>query len=207
MSNEFSSNTEPENWVDIPGYEGIYQVSPNGSIRSVSRIDALGRKWKSQIKKHHNHNGGYLSASLCKDGVKKHHLVHRLIASSFIENPESLPVVNHIDGNKHNNSLSNLEWCSYADNNKHAHKVGMNFISEKNRVVNSIRMKKQKPWLKRESVSNNPSGMPGIVREKTTGHWRVCIKRDGTAHYLGTYHALDDAIKSLQEFKQLNGFD
>lgn len=118
-------------WRDIVGYEGLYQVSDKGVVRSVDRKTTgarnrmlKGRELK-QISEQFN-NGKYirLVVDLCKNGRKKRHKVHRLVAEAFIPNPDGLPVINHIDLNPQNNSVDNLEWCDQSDNIKHANKSG-----------------------------------------------------------------------------------
>ncbi len=103
---------------DIEGYEGLYQISNLGNVRSFKAV-SKGGNLKPVYRK------GYLTVTLRKNGVSKIHSIHRLIATAFIPNPDNLPCVNHKDGNKLNNDLSNLEWCTYSHNNKHAYKTGL----------------------------------------------------------------------------------
>lgn len=103
-------------WKDIEGYEGLYQVSNVGSIYSVR----YKRFRKSKTDKY-----GYSVVGLNKDGNIRWFFVHRLVASAFIQNPRNLPVVNHLDGNKQNNCMDNLEWCDHSANVKHAYKSGL----------------------------------------------------------------------------------
>lgn len=113
----------------LKGYEGYYEISKEGVIRSLDRkvpsnCDLNGRKFnhfKSQILKQRIDRHGYLVIQLCKDGIYKRHFVHRLIAETFINNENDLPIVNHMDGNTLNNQINNLEWCSYSHNIKHAY--------------------------------------------------------------------------------------
>lgn len=113
-----------EKWKDVFGYEGLYQVSDAGRVRSldINRVDKLGRKLK---KKGRILKGievmGYLKVNLWKGGVMKIHAVHRLVAIAFIPNPEGKPQINHKDGNKENNHVSNLEWCTHSENTRHAY--------------------------------------------------------------------------------------
>lgn len=105
-----------EVWKDIENYNGIYQVSDLGRVRSLNRKDTLGRKWQGKILAPKTKHNGYKSVNLNKDGKQKTFLVHRLVALSFIENPGHLPEINHIDENKDNNSVDNLEWVSHIQN-------------------------------------------------------------------------------------------
>ena len=146
MTDFNGSNTPPEQcdlWVSINGYEGLYEVSSAGVIRSLPRVDRFGRSIPGVVLKLYKHSSGYSSVGLCKCGVKTQYLVHRIVASNFIGQPPEGFVANHINGNKKDNRVENLEWCSMADNNKHAHRTGLNYISEKNRSCTSERMKKR----------------------------------------------------------------
>lgn len=115
-----------EIWKDIKGYEGLYQVSNLGRVKSLDIVDRLGRKHKSNIKYQNDNGNGYLIVNLKHNGKQKNHLVHRLVAEAFIENPENKKEVNHIDGDKLNNRVDNLEWVSRSENLKHAFKLGLN---------------------------------------------------------------------------------
>lgn len=103
-----------ELWKDIQGYEGKYQVSNLGNVKSLLK-DRNGKIMKPRANKR-----GYYQVYLYSDSkTRKMYLVHRLVAQTFIENPENLPLVNHKDENKSNNCVSNLEWCSYEYNNNY----------------------------------------------------------------------------------------
>lgn len=107
-----------EVWKPIEGYEGIYEVSDKGNVRSY-------RNGKHGIRKNPIIIVGlmgkhYRSVCLCKDNKKTFYNVHRLVAEAFLPNPENKKEVNHIDGNKLNNCKENLEWASHAENMKHA---------------------------------------------------------------------------------------
>lgn len=116
-----------EVWKDIPEYEGLYQVSNKGRVRSLDHETFNGKyvcnyKGKERIQSVAH---GYYAVTLCKRGVQHFHFVHRLVASAFLPNPQKLPDVNHIDANKLNNCVSNLEWCTPLENNRHACKLGL----------------------------------------------------------------------------------
>lgn len=122
-----------EEWRDIIGYEGLYQVSNLGRVKRLDGIDSRGRLWKGRILKSMSTIWGYLWVPLCKDGVRKQHRIHRLVAEHFIPNVENKSQVNHIDGNKKNNTVENLEWTTHSENTKHAYITGLahNFKGEK----------------------------------------------------------------------------
>jgi len=112
-----------EVWKDVPNYEGLYQVSSFGRVRSLPRKHSP----TIRIMKLMVNSRGYLVIILSKYGVKKGFKLHRLIAEAFIPNSYSKPQVNHIDGDKRNNSLSNLEWCTSSENIRHAFDTGLKF--------------------------------------------------------------------------------
>lgn len=105
---------ENEEWRDIEGYDGYYQVSNLGRVRSVDRYlpfkGTIGLR-KGNILKQIFSNKGYKTLKLSKDGKNKRYSVHRLVAETFIPNPNNLKEVNHIDEDKTNNNVENLEWC------------------------------------------------------------------------------------------------
>lgn len=108
-----------EVWKDIQGYEGLYQVSNLGRVRSLSRYVNYGHSVayrKGRILKEGIATCGYRQVELRKNNRPTHALVHRLVAQAFIPNPDNLPQVNHKDENKANNQVSNLEWNTSKDN-------------------------------------------------------------------------------------------
>jgi hypothetical protein len=110
-----------EEWRDITGYEGKYQVSNLGRVKSLSRITKNGSteyRRKEKILKLHLDKKGYLRTRIYGDDIKGITVkIHRLVADTFIPNPNNLPTVNHLDEIKNNNFVENLEWCSYRENN------------------------------------------------------------------------------------------
>ena len=112
--------TTEEVWKDVVGCDGFYRVSNTGKVLSVD----WNRTGKPKELRPFD-NGGYRRGSVYVNGVRKHFLVHRLVAEAFIENPGNLPCVNHVDGDKSNNCVSNLEWVSVQENVHHAIKNGL----------------------------------------------------------------------------------
>ncbi|HCN5579784.1 TPA: HNH endonuclease [Escherichia coli] len=110
---------------DIAGYEGKYSVTTDGRVYPHSRVDSRGRLQKGRWLKPVNHSDGYLYVNLRDKGALKKHYIHRLVAAAFIDNPNSLPQVNHINGIKSDNRVDNLEWVTGCQNMVHASKSGL----------------------------------------------------------------------------------
>lgn len=117
-------------WKDIVGYEGIYEVSNTGLVRTSASKTTHSkrhgiRRWKQRVLKEKNPNGRDVRVTLWKNGKPKDFLVHRLVAMAFIPSIEGKNFVNHLDGNPKNNHISNLEWCNSKENNNHAFDTGL----------------------------------------------------------------------------------
>lgn len=117
-----------EIWRDVVDYEGYYQVSNLGNVRSVDRtiphkLSGTCRR-KGKIVAMHD-TKVYLNVSLCKYSKPKIYMVHRLVAQAFIPNLENKPHINHIDGNKQNNCVYNLEWVTPSENIQHSIQTGL----------------------------------------------------------------------------------
>lgn len=110
-----------EIWKEIEGYEGLYQVSTLGNVKSLNYNHT--KREKLLVPK--KHKSGYFIVMLCKNGQQKNRSIQTLVAKAFVENPDCKPCVNHIDGNKQNNTVSNLEWVTYRENTRHAIKTGL----------------------------------------------------------------------------------
>lgn len=139
-----------EQWKPIKDYEGIYEVSSWGRVRSLDRLVTKTEKGtaytimqKGRMLMLGKNNNGYLCSHLYKDGKRHAVEVHRLVASAFIPNPLNLEQVNHKDLDKTNNHVENLEWLSRADNNRHAVRNGAGGGAKLKREVTILRNGKE----------------------------------------------------------------
>ena len=107
----------------IKGYEGLYEISNHGRVKSLPKI--IGRRMKPETILKPKMAHGYVLVTLCKDAKQFNASVHRLVAEAFIPNPNNKPEVNHIDGCRSNNDISNLEWCTSSENKIHAYRTGL----------------------------------------------------------------------------------
>lgn len=120
---------QKEIWKNISGWEGYYQISNLGRVRSLDRliVNSIGRKYflKGIVLKNITPKNHYPYVCLRKNGLNIPQSIHRLIAEYFIPNPENKPQVNHKDGNKHNYNIKNLEWSTAKENSQHARDNGL----------------------------------------------------------------------------------
>jgi len=116
---------KPIAWKPIRGYEGLYEISDKGQVKSL--IGWNGKRYinREKILKPTKTTTGYWKIELVKNKNRKSKKIHRLIAIAFIPNPEKKPNINHIDGNPLNNSLENIEWCTQKENVDHALRIGL----------------------------------------------------------------------------------
>ena len=115
-----------EIWLPIEGYENLYEVSNLGRVRSlehtVLRKNGVKLKVPGKILKPRTNNSGYLMVRLYKNGIWRDFLLHRIVSTAFLPNPDKKPQVNHLSENKQNNSVENLEWCTAKENNNYGTK-------------------------------------------------------------------------------------
>ena len=143
-----------EVWKDIKGYEGLYQVSNLGRVKSLNYNNTNKEKiLKSETLR------GYIRYHLFKKNKGKHYFLHRLVAEAFIPNPNNYPIINHIDGNPLNNNIDNLEWCTYKYNAEHALKTGLvnmySFVMKDKKTKQVIRTFKNLYELQKEMNFSN----------------------------------------------------
>lgn len=133
-----------EIWQTVKGFED-YEISSCGRVKTKERLikynhavtgsEHYRRSKERELKVYTNQLNGYKFVQLYFEGKATNKNIHRLVAENFIDNESSLPVVNHIDGNKHNNTVDNLEWCTDAYNHEHATKTGL--VARGSRVASS----------------------------------------------------------------------
>jgi len=122
-----------EVWIPVPNYEHFYMASAFGRIKSLKSGGMKGKLLTPQKV----NSRGYFNVCLCNQGSKNMISVHRVIALTFIPNPDNKPEVNHKDGNKTNNEVSNLEWCTGSENMNHAYRTGLQKPSENQKTATS----------------------------------------------------------------------
>ena len=174
---------ENEVWKDIPNYEGLYQVSNLGRVKSLKRKVHAGRnriRWQyERILSNNKTNGnGYKVVSLNKNSRGKNKYIHRLVAEAFISNPNNLPQVNHKDENKQNNCVDNLEWCTCQYNSTY------NDLHIKNGIKNRNN-KYSKPIYKLDEKNNILETYPSISEAS---------RKNGIS-----YQAISDCLRGIQK--------
>lgn len=135
-----------EIWVDVKGYEGEFQVSNTGKIKSLARYVNTGgggrRLICERIRALGPHTQGYQTITF--KATERPWLIHRIVAQHFIPNPENKPFVNHKDGNKHNNHVSNLEWATRQENEDHAYGTGLKNSTGSSNTMSKLNEEKVK---------------------------------------------------------------
>lgn len=182
-----------EVWKDIPGYEGYYQVSNLGRVKSLARMVSRKNQPDCPIEerclKQRTGKNGYNYVVLSKEGKPKTALIHRMVATAFVKNPKGQKIVNHIDGDKQNNRFDNLEWCSSGENNKHAFETG---LISKEKLAKSV-------MNPEHQNKNNTSGRKGVYFNKQVKKWQAYIKVNHKVIYLGVFEKKEDAIRAREE--------
>ena len=122
-----------EEWRPVVGYEGSYEVSSHGRIRTVERKARVAHGFRTvpaKLLSPRPHHGGYHCITFCVGHVRQYQTYHRAVAQAFIPNPSDLPEVNHINGDKKDNRVENLEWCTRRQNAAHASISGLLLTGE-----------------------------------------------------------------------------
>ena len=184
-----------EEWRDIEGYEGLYQVSSKGRVRSLDRY--ITRNGKSALLKgkimtasYSGFHRRYMFIVLSKNCITRQFYVHRLVAKAFIPNPNNYPQVNHRDGNPSNNCVENLEWCTaeynLTYNDRHI-KVGKKEKGKKAPNAKKVKIYKNGEWFASAFSALGAADMVGVtdatVRQNIYGKTHI-IKGEYTFEYL-----------------------
>ena len=155
-----------EIWRDIKGYEGFYQVSNRGRVRSVDRVvenRGFPRNQRGKTIKLRSTPFGYLDVGLHKEGKYKRCRVHRLVAEAFIDNPENKPEVNHDDGDKTNNHVRNLYWATRKENMDHAVATGLLNVKGENNYINKLTQEEVKNII--STLQNTNQSIISIAKD------------------------------------------
>lgn len=153
---------------DIKGYEGLYAITEEGQVWSY---------YSKRFIKPYIRSNGYLQVLLSKGGIKKTYKVHRLVAEAYLPNPNNLPEVNHIDEDKTNNCVNNLEWCSHEYNVNYGRRNEKTSNSLKKRCL-CVELNKQFDSINEAGlfIKRHPSGVSDALngKQKTAGgyHWQ-----------------------------------
>jgi len=168
-----------EIWKDIPGFEGLYQVSDLGRVKSLDRIEhnKNGRilPIKDRIMATHSNGKGHIKLTLSKGSCRNKKYIHRLMAEVFVPNPNGYKLINHIDGNPSNNILSNIEWVSMRENVTHG--------------------------LKKKNSRKKSSSYPGVHLNtvNTNKKWKAMLFANGRHNYLGNFYTEEEAHAAYQK--------
>lgn len=197
-------------WKAIQGYEGYYEISDSGLVRSLDRVvpdsklgfkHLKGKMMKLAESVGKTRDSGYYVVNLRRNHISDVRPIHRLVAERFLKNPLGLPTVNHKDGNKRNNNVSNLEWVSYSENNIHALENGLRnprgtYIRQMNldgspiAEFKSVCEASRNTGIGRGMISHCVNG-----RTKTAGGF-LWSKVDKCNDYLGDESTTDDELPS-----------
>lgn len=167
-----------EVWRDIKGYEGKYQVSARGRVKSVFRLVSKIDRWGNlarqiipeKIKSTFISKHGYARVPLWNQGKSKNHMVHRIVALAFLPNFENRPHVNHIDGIRVNNDCGNLEWVTESEN-----------------MIHSYRQLHRKHPMRGRKYKDNPKSIP-IIQMDIAGNAIRLYRNAEEAHKIGGFH-------------------
>lgn len=189
-----------EIWKDVQGYEGLYQVSNLGRIKSLGRYvyNALMRKsiWQPErIRKTSRNSSGYLSLALHKDGMSTNHILHRLVAQAFVDNTDPLVKiqVDHIDGDKDNNCSNNLRWCTAKENKNNPVTVVKSYGTK-----NPFYGKHHSEETKSKIRNNNHKARQ--VRNVTTGEIFESV-HDAANQFNKSHSVISEAIKRGRAYR------
>lgn len=161
-----------EIWKDIKGYEGLYQVSNEGRIKSVDRTIETSnttRHYKGKIIKQHLSTTKYWYVDLYNNGIRCRYKIHRLVATAFVENPNNYNVVDHINGNRNCNKAENLRWCSQQQNNSFK-------IYRERQLNNPLKSKQVYQYKNNKLIAIYPSTMEAERNGFCNGSVSACCR-------------------------------
>lgn len=160
-----------EIWKSIKGYEGFYQVSNKGRIKSLKRKTIDGRSLKEIIRKLGLGFTGYYHIDLWKDNCAKTIKVHRLVAQAFIPNPDNKPQINHVNGIKSYNEVDNLEWCTARENVQHSfNKLGRIKIGQKGEACHKAKLTEKQVYEIKNLLHNTKLLQKEIAKKYDINH-------------------------------------
>ena len=168
-----------EKWKDINGYEGIYQVSNMGRVRSICKRHSS----MPRIMKQRKAGAGYAYVGLSLNGVQRKLAVHRLVAKAFVSNTENKPEVNHINGNKTDNCANNLEWVTSKENKIHAHKIGLYDEDARNRSIAVVAVNMKTGDVQEYQSMNAASKATGIIQGSISNSVKYGYQTGGYRFY------------------------
>lgn len=165
--------SKKEIWKDVKDYEGLYQVSNYGNVKRIK---------DNYIFKQNKNSRGYRIITFTKNKKEKSVSVHRIVAETFISNPNNLSQINHIDGDKMNNKVDNLEWCTQSENMKHAYKTGLEIKKGKKVKQYDLEGNYIKTWNKMNEAEKEMNITHGKISQVCRGKqktaygyiWRYC---------------------------------
>ena len=178
-------NIDIEIWKPVPGFELYYEVSSFGNIRNS----------RKRIMKPYVNNKGYHCIDFQVNSIRTKHLIHRLVLLTFTPNPDNLPEVNHIDEDKSNNNLSNLEWCTRSYNKQHSMQSG---------TYNKIYT--QKNALGKKHKKNTASKYHNVSYDKDRNKWTACIIADKKRYGFKRFDTENEAALHVNYIIDTYGF-